>query len=147
MPYRSFSFENVFFVRWNQVLLRDMDELMPAIRLAKARQPRPIIYAGIQFDDYIDPDPEVRKAILPKARELSALVGWYYIAICSTGVRSTLQRSLLRAVLTGARAAGYDVSVVRVIDSVDALLKERERDLPCSIAELKSKLDAAGMLR
>lgn len=147
MSYRSFVYQNVFFVRWTEVTLAEIDDVLARARLVKNSQPKPVIYAGLQFDDYIDPPPEVRKGAFPTARELAATVGWYYVAICASGVRATLQRTLLRGVLMTARAAGYDTKAVRVVDGVDAILRERERELPCSIDELRQRLESAGMTR
>lgn len=147
MPYRELTIGHAVFIRWTpRVLMEDLDTLLAHVRGVRARAGKPVLYVAIQYDDYIDPDAQVRKAALPKGRELALETNGYYIVVAATGLKASLQRTLLRGLLTAARAAGMDTKRVCIADSLDEVFAKEASNLPMPAAELRKRLAEASML-
>ncbi len=146
MAYRHLTVGHAVFVRWSRVEMKDFDTILALVSGVRARTGRDVLYVALQYDDYIDPDADVRKAGLAKGQQLAALTSGYYIVVAATGLKASLQRTLLRGLLVAARAAGVKTEVVHVADSLSEVFTREAGNLPCSVSELRKQLSDASML-
>ncbi len=136
-----------YVVRWSTIQRSDVDILIRTLGEMKQRLGRPITYLAIQDDAYVEPSSEAKKYAMEKFAEIAALIKFDYLVITSTGVRASLQRTIIKALLALANGARVKhVSKVVVVGSVEEVLKREAGDLPASPVRITEMLRGQGVL-
>jgi len=135
-----------YFVRWQEIEASDMEELIDSMTQYGAEHGRPPVYVAIQGDDYREPKPAVRSTLLAFFAKLIKLIETDYVVIAATGVKASLQRSAMRAMMTVGRIARADLSRVVVLSSVGDVLEREKAHLPAPAAQVLASLREAGIL-
>jgi hypothetical protein len=146
MSYTLFQREHLVVVRWGTVTKREIDEVCELGVALERRLGRKLIYAGLQYEDFVTPDTQLTRTLIQGAAELAKHCSHFYVGLCARGVTATLHRSAVRSMLTLARITrAGNVDRVVVVDSVKELLEHAGAELPGDRATLARDLAAAGM--
>lgn len=145
MPVTLYANKHLLCARWQKITLEDLDALLTRAQSIERAEGRKLIYAGLQYEDTPLPDRELSRLLIERAKVLAKSCDRFYLVLAARGVTATLHRTAIRSMLTVARIAGANVDRVRLVESVDAMLADAERDLPAPRAEIRAGLAALGI--
>jgi hypothetical protein len=148
VPGDSTSIGHLFVIRWDSIETGDIVRVTHEVRKIRQAAGRPVIYVAIQDDGYREPDGAAKKEMTQTFPDLMRLVKFDYLVISATGVRASLQRSFLKALITAGRLARMaDLDRVVILDRIEEVFVREADDLPAPRAAIMAKLREARVLR
>jgi hypothetical protein len=146
MTYRLFQREHPLVVRWTSVETNDIDEVVASSIATTRKCGRKLVYAGLQYDDFVMPDAQRTRALIRGATALAQHCSHFCVGLCARGVTASLHRSAVRSMLTLVRISRVgDAGRVFVADSVQQILEHASAELPADIGSLRRAIADAGM--
>lgn len=147
MPGTTLTIGHLFVIRWQTIAVGDISTVLREVRALRAKTGRPVIYVAIQDDDYREPSPEAKEELKREFPELLKHVTNDYLVITATGVRASLQRSFLKALLTAGRIAGVPgVDRVVILSTFTEVLAREAKNLPLPASMILRELREKGFL-
>lgn len=148
MPGVSTSIGHLYAVRWDTIVRGDFLMVTQAVRRLHQKTGKPVIYIAIQDDHYRDPSAEVFQELKSQFGSFIEHCKADYVLIVATGVKASLQRSVLKAALVAGRTAKVPgLDRVFVAETLDEILQREAANLPAPAEVIREELLAKGLLK
>ena len=147
MPGDQLTIGHLFVIRWQTIEVGDLPAVIRDVRALRAKTGRQVIYVAIQDDDYREPGGAAKEEVKNQFPELMKHVTMDYLVITATGVRASLQRSFLKAMITAGRITGIpDVDRIMILNRFTEVLAREARNLPAPASDILRELHERGIL-
>jgi hypothetical protein len=147
MPGASLTLGHVYVVRWDTITVDDFNALLAKLAAIRKETGKDVVYVAIQDDLYKSPDAATTEVMKQRFGEFADLIKADYIVMSAKGVKSSLQRSFLRAAIVGGSLVGVKgVDKVVVVSTLDEVFVKEAGNLPTSASGMMEALQKADAL-